>query len=79
LSKAAAASLLAGMSGCAHRTRNWTRDERRLEGRCRKFGVEYTSPHTDENEHEQSERRTRLTEECNIKQKERPGVKLRRM
>ena len=76
LSKAAAASLLAGMSGCAHRTRNWTRDERRLEGRCRKFGVEYTSPHTDENEHEQSERRTRLKEECNIKQKERRRSKV---
>ena len=36
---AAAASLAVTVNGCAHRTRNWTRDERRLEGRCRKFGV----------------------------------------
>jgi len=41
---AAAASLAVTVNGCAHQTRNWTRDERRLEGRCRKFGVEYTSP-----------------------------------
>jgi len=36
---AAAASLAVTVNGCAHRTGHWTRDERRLEGRCRKFGV----------------------------------------
>jgi len=71
LSTAAAASLVIGISGYAHRTRKWTRDESRLEERCQKYGVEYTPPDAHENEQEQSKRRTRLAEECKIQQKER--------
>eukprot|EP00984_Skeletonema_dohrnii_P000278 scaffold90_cov83-Skeletonema_dohrnii-CCMP3373.AAC.2 len=72
---AAAASVAIGAICYAHRTRNWTRDESRLEDKCRKYKVMYTPPESNENEQDQNKRRSRLAEECRMEQNKRRRIK----
>eukprot|EP00984_Skeletonema_dohrnii_P031192 scaffold23369_cov109-Skeletonema_dohrnii-CCMP3373.AAC.1 len=72
---AAAASVVTGAICYAHRTRKWTRDESRLEEKCRQYGVMYTPPESNENEQDQNKRRSRLAEECRMEQSKRRRIK----
>eukprot|EP00985_Skeletonema_marinoi_P017105 scaffold9319_cov192-Skeletonema_marinoi.AAC.1 len=71
----AAASVGIGAICYAHRTRKWTRDESRLEEKCRQSGVMYTPPESNENEQDQNKRRSRLAEECRMEQSKRRRIK----
>eukprot|EP00985_Skeletonema_marinoi_P026511 scaffold20604_cov84-Skeletonema_marinoi.AAC.1 len=71
----AAASVGIGAICYAHRTRKWTRDESRLEEKCRQSGVMYTPPESNETEQDQTKRRSRLAEECRMEQSKRRRIK----
>lgn len=65
----AAAALVIGVNSYVHRTRKWARDESRIKASCLKYEVQYTPPEINENQQDQSKRRSRLKEECRMHQK----------
>ncbi len=65
----AAAALVIGVNSYVHRTRKWARDESRIKASCLKYEVQYTPHEINENQQDQSKRRSRLKEECRMHQK----------